>query len=538
VPTLHEPVARLRAYELMELAQGAEHEDALAELESLEIEAEARGWSEAALLAALGRALHALVHDTDPATLPDLVDRLVARAEALGHGGLVAVTLAFRAVGAAGRADSASLLHDAGRAVTLADDDTWPALDRCTALVICGAAYNALSLWELASDLYDAASRLAPECERPLQDPAIAVNRVLVRLEWASGLFELGDGTAALAQLDLAARAADEAMSATGLPPLWRQEVDASRDVLAFARTAFRPEAKGDLEALLATARRRSDELGGAGSREMKPLLDALVVLALQRLGRRDEAAVEAYRLLPPASSSSGARTFVTWLRAHVLTGADPSPAVVAHREYGLQMARTRWTAREGTLSAALSRIAGERLGAEHARLARDVLLDPLTGLSNRRAFDDWLDREPDLGVSTALILVDLDGFKGVNDVYGHGVGDDVLRRVGGLIAAHVRAGDLALRLGGDEFAVVLSGEAATLALAWDRAHVLTEAIASADWEPSAPGLQVRGSAGVAAGIVGRGGGTTATRLYREADVELYRVKAARPERHSRVVRR
>ena len=520
----------------MELVQGAEHAAALADLESLEIEAEARGWSEAALLAAMGRTMHALVHGTDVEALPDLMDRLVARAEALGHGGLVGVTMALRAVGAAGRADSASLLHDAARAVTLADDAQWPALDRCTALVICAAAYNALSLWELASELYDAASRLAPSCERPLQEPAVAVNRVLVRLEWASGLFELGDHQAALTQLDLAARAADEAMSATGLPDLWRREVEASRDALAFVRTAFRPEARGDVDALLGTARRRSDELGVAGSREMKPLLDALVVLGLHARGRRDEAAVEAYRLEDLASSSSGARTFVVWLRAHVLAGADPSPAVVAHREYGLRMARTRWTAREGTLSAARSRISGERMGVEHARLARDVLLDPLTGLSNRRAFDDWLDTEPELGLPTALILVDLDGFKGVNDVYGHGVGDDVLRRVGGLIAAHVRAGDLALRLGGDEFAVVLNGDAATLALAWDRAHVLTEAIASADWEPSAPGLHVRGSAGVAAGVVGRGGGTTATRLYREADVELYRVKAARPERHARAV--
>lgn len=82
---------------------------------------------------------------------------------------------------------------------------------------------------------------------------------------------------------------------------------------------------------------------------------------------------------------------------------------------------------------------------------------DALTGLRNRRGFLPELaealrDRR---GTSTALLLVDLDGFKAVNDLYGHAEGDRLLQRVSDAIRSTIRASDLAFRLGGDEFAVV-----------------------------------------------------------------------------------
>jgi diguanylate cyclase (GGDEF)-like protein len=84
---------------------------------------------------------------------------------------------------------------------------------------------------------------------------------------------------------------------------------------------------------------------------------------------------------------------------------------------------------------------------------------DPLTGLLNRAAFEEALhhevassDREP----PPSLLLVDLDGFKQVNDTLGHLTGDDVLVRVARLLEAGVRKADVVARLGGDEFAVLL----------------------------------------------------------------------------------
>lgn len=97
---------------------------------------------------------------------------------------------------------------------------------------------------------------------------------------------------------------------------------------------------------------------------------------------------------------------------------------------------------------------------AELTHQAHHAHHDPLTGLANRTLFDERLrraiERHRDGCGSVAVLLLDLDDFKSVNDSYGHGCGDDLLRAVGERLCSSVRAGDTAARLGGDEFAVVL----------------------------------------------------------------------------------
>jgi len=82
---------------------------------------------------------------------------------------------------------------------------------------------------------------------------------------------------------------------------------------------------------------------------------------------------------------------------------------------------------------------------------------DPLTGLANRRAFDEVLASASGVG-GFALLLLDLDGFKAVNDRFGHAAGDELLRQVAGRLSRVVRGSDTLARLGGDEFAVILPG--------------------------------------------------------------------------------
>jgi diguanylate cyclase (GGDEF)-like protein len=119
-------------------------------------------------------------------------------------------------------------------------------------------------------------------------------------------------------------------------------------------------------------------------------------------------------------------------------------------------------------------RSAAMRLAAEVERLERELAaahaemavlearadVDPLTELVNRRGFERELARAlahaKRYGTSAALIYLDLDRFKPVNDRHGHAAGDAVLKAVAAVLTRHVRASDLVARLGGDEFAVLL----------------------------------------------------------------------------------
>lgn len=95
------------------------------------------------------------------------------------------------------------------------------------------------------------------------------------------------------------------------------------------------------------------------------------------------------------------------------------------------------------------------------AELERLVVTDPLTGLFNRRGFDEVLRRtisaSKRYGERGVVACVDLDGFKLVNDTYGHAAGDEVLRAVGRTLYEAVRPTDAVARVGGDEFAVLLT---------------------------------------------------------------------------------
>src|SRR5687768_13199033 len=99
-------------------------------------------------------------------------------------------------------------------------------------------------------------------------------------------------------------------------------------------------------------------------------------------------------------------------------------------------------------------------------RLQYESLHDPLTGLYNRRGFDAQLihavSRAQRYRWTFALVVLDLDGFKAINDRLGHQHGDAVLRSVGERLRIGLRAGDVAARLGGDEFAMIVHVDGGT----------------------------------------------------------------------------
>jgi diguanylate cyclase (GGDEF)-like protein len=163
---------------------------------------------------------------------------------------------------------------------------------------------------------------------------------------------------------------------------------------------------------------------------------------------------------------------------------------------------------------------------ADRDALVRDALIDELTGLANRRGYARYLVAHRELGSRRplAILTVDLDGFKLVNDRHGHAAGDEVLRRVGSILAGHVRATDLAVRVGGDEFLVVL--EAASGEVAGDRGARIAQAIRGERWPGIDAHLRVTASVGVAAATA-----EDPEALAAAADAAMYRAKAAGGDR-------
>lgn len=163
------------------------------------------------------------------------------------------------------------------------------------------------------------------------------------------------------------------------------------------------------------------------------------------------------------------------------------------------------------------------RIAAEQE--ARNLALhDALTGLPNRRAFDEAVAiavaSPPSADAAHILVMMDLNGFKRINDVYGHGVGDEVLLHVGGRLTRTIRSGDVVARLGGDEFAIL-----ATHAAGVEAATGLAQRVMDALEAPvSAGGTDHR--VGVAIGIaLTPQDGVDAAELRNKADKALYRAK-------------
>lgn len=162
-------------------------------------------------------------------------------------------------------------------------------------------------------------------------------------------------------------------------------------------------------------------------------------------------------------------------------------------------------------------------------RLEQQAVTDPLTGLSNRvrleQALDDALaNRDAEAG-DTALLLVDLDGFKEVNDRYGHAVGDALLQRFAIDLSRGVRRGDTLARLGGDEFVVLarqVHGKQGALKVA-DAIHTVLSNLQAIEGHR----IAVSASIGVCMLANGaRGAAPDARTLMRFADRAMYRAKA------------
>jgi diguanylate cyclase (GGDEF)-like protein len=372
--------------------------------------------------------------------------------------------------------------------------------------------YHHLRLYELALPHYEAAYAVSAHDGRQAGNRSMwQSNIATMHLEWALELYRVGQvDEAERHSLTAGARAALAAEQAAGPDAeRWREHAH----LLAGCAAADGSDPAGAARVIeqYATA------LAARGIRREVSSAQPFLAVALNRSGERERALQVIERAVIDLPTDAGWLTTAAVHHTRVVLLAETGDGVsTAALAYGDSLAQALWRQRQRTLHTATTMKSYDRLRGEHERVARIAEIDSLTGVANRRAFDraaESMVRTGDDG-RVAVLLVDLDTFKQVNDSQGHAAGDEVLRAVSAVLAGLVRDGDLVARIGGDEFGALLRG--AGVGAATSVAQRMVEAIDALD------DVTVTVSVGVATGRT-----SDILTLLRAADSAMYVAKRA-----------
>lgn len=265
-----------------------------------------------------------------------------------------------------------------------------------------------------------------------------------------------------------------------------------------------------------------ADRLDRLGAGAATAVTGIVLVCLLQVLTADTSAGAHAFLVFPVIWAASylrrGGAVVVTGaaLVGNAVTGLVLEPATAALTDLAF------FGAVLVVVAVLLCRAAGTQARLVSA-LSEQARIDALTGLVNRRVLDEAL-YGTDGSAGSALVLIDVDQFKTINDVHGHPAGDEVLVHLAGVLREQVRSDDAVLsRLGGDELAVLLRGCSAETAAR--RAQGLLDAVrAEPVTLPGGTRLQLSVSVGVAHQ---RGRADGLRSLYAAADAALYEAKRA-----------
>lgn len=276
----------------------------------------------------------------------------------------------------------------------------------------------------------------------------------------------------------------------------------------------------------------RLGELAGEGGTDRARLRTVGEVGEVLALAERENVDVVLYAVDDDADAALNAVTALDLAAPEVTIVVIADGADLALGERALAAGAQDVLGREQLNATAFWRSVRFALGRKQrvSRLAERALRDPLTGLPNRTLLYDRLAnmaaRARRNDMLLAVLFIDLDGFKAVNDEFGHAVGDALLKGVAKRLTGTLRRGDTVARLGGDEFVVALDDirEAADA----DEIGRMIGSLIAEPFRIDGKVAQVSASVGVA--VLGAGGGNI-QRLVRSADQAMYRIKRAKGPR-------
>ncbi len=365
-------------------------------------------------------------------------------------------------------------LTEIARALAILDDSAVPdrqvgrrSWDRMlsTTLVDCWLVLNQLGVYEAAEEAIARAAQAIRDSASPHEIALQLINRVKMLLGWGLRLerIERYDEGA-----DKFRTAASMAQAAEG--PFTESLFPRKKDMPAIDQV-------GVLAAAAALASPDSSHIERLSSlldpELMFPHEREIIAISLARCldnsGRREDALQVLKEVRE--DNEDGSLPSMRLNLARELARLDTSPDYASGAsqsliDYATILEAEMWSLRESQIATLNARREHERLSAEHGAITQQALQDPLTGLPNRRALDEKLrslastaDAQP-----LAVALVDLDGFKDVNDKQSHAEGDNVLRVIASTLRDALRGDDVVARYGGDEFIVLLPGAPASAA--------------------------------------------------------------------------